>query len=297
MALLLPPPPGGFPPSLSPAIFSSGSRTNPGPITSPREPGQNGGWAPEAGEVAAWQPLPSLAPNSPSHQRTSWQPRWLVHGPHRQGLPSPRVGWVQGLGGLTPTSCSLAPALQRPLAALWSLPAPTQPSQRGGPGAGAPAAESFSGSFKALGGQPCGYIPRTGGVRGGQDGGIRGPSASVYSPLHCLPGWAPGKGPDTLLAPDPVLGPGCLGWRCPGGVCCVWGPSGLTLECSPPRETSGTKVGGTPPGLLRALAELRGCCGQPFLSPPSPLPSRPTFLSEAGAAGRGGDRGKKGLPV
>ena len=49
----------------------------------------------------------------------------------------------------------------------WRLlrkhPAPTQPSQRGGPGAGAPAAESFSGSFKALGGQPCGYIPRTGG--------------------------------------------------------------------------------------------------------------------------------------
>ena len=99
MALLLPPPPGGFPPSPSPAIFSSGSRTNPGPITSPREPGQNGGWAPEAGEVAAWQPLPSLAPNSPSHQRTSWQPRWLVHGPHRQGLQSsgggcPGPGWA-----------------------------------------------------------------------------------------------------------------------------------------------------------------------------------------------------------
>lgn len=88
MALLLPPPPGGFPPSPSPAIFSSGSRTNPGPITSPREPGQNGGWAPEAGEVAAWQPLPFLAPNSPSHQHTSWQPRWLVQGPYGQGLQS-----------------------------------------------------------------------------------------------------------------------------------------------------------------------------------------------------------------
>ena len=83
----------------SPAIFSSGSRTNPGPITSPREPGQNGGWAPEAGEVAAWQPLPSLAPNSPSHQHTSWQPRWLAHGPHGQGLQSsggvgPGPGWA-----------------------------------------------------------------------------------------------------------------------------------------------------------------------------------------------------------
>lgn len=74
------------------------------------------------------------------------------------------------MGGLPPTSCSLAPALQRPLAVLWSLPAPTQPSRRGGPGTGAPAAESFSGSFKALGGQPCGYIPRTGGVGGDRKG-------------------------------------------------------------------------------------------------------------------------------
>ena len=65
---------------------------------------------------------------------------------------SPRVGWAQGLGGLPPTSCGLAPALQRLLAALWSLPAPTQLSLRGGPGAGAPAAESrSSGSFKVAG--------------------------------------------------------------------------------------------------------------------------------------------------
>lgn len=187
MALLLPPPPGGFPPSPSPAIFSSGSRTNPGPITSPREPGQNGGWAPEAGEVAAWQPLPSLAPNSPSHQRTSWQPRWLVLGPIGRGY-SPLVGGAQDLGGLPPTSCSLAPAHQRPLAALWSLPAPTQPSRRGGPGAGA--AESCSSSFKVLGGQPCGYIPRTGGVRGGRGTGRgnKGPLCFCVLPTP-LPSW------------------------------------------------------------------------------------------------------------
>lgn len=126
-------------------------------------------------------------------------------GPMGRGS-SPRVGWAQGLGGLPPTSCSLAPALQRPLAALWSLPAPTQPSRRGGPGAGTPAAESCPGSFKALGGQPCGYIPGTGVVWGGTGRGNKGPLCFCVLPTP-LPSWV-GLGQRPRHSPGPRSCPG-----------------------------------------------------------------------------------------
>lgn len=202
-----------------------------------------------------------------------------------------------GLGWATAHFLQPRPSTSKAAGSPVVTPGSHAAQPEGRAGHRSPGSRVLLGQLQSAGWAALRLYPQDRRCRGGQEGGIRGPSASVYSPLHCLPGWAPGKGPDTLLAPDPVLGPGCLGRRCPGGVCCVWGPSGLTLEYSPPRETSGTKVGGTPPGLLRALAELRGCGGQLFHSPPSPLPSRPTFLPEAGAAGRGGDRGKKGLPV
>lgn len=73
----------------------------------------------------------------------------------------------------------------------------------------------------------------------------------------------------------------------------MWGPSG-SPGGSPLEKPLGTKVGGTSPGLLRALTELRGCGGQPSFLPESPLPSPPLSCLKRGSW-EGGDRGKKGL--
>lgn len=172
------------------------------------------------------QPLPSLLPTKPLAWFAPEQPRCLARGdswgpapsPARRGS-SPWAGLAQGLGGLLPTSWGRASALQRPLAALWSLP--------GSHAAGGAGRHTNPGSW---------VLPPAASKQLGW--------AALRLVLIPRGGWGPGKGITGLSLllgpphPPAFLGGPVLEQGLPGGADAFvsvhrgWG-LGVTLECSP----------------------------------------------------------------